>query len=114
MLAVGKPDSSVGWMLVAREVTLLAAELARTPAGEVDRAQRIESASGAEAQIEESLEPERPQSREDPRRRNAGPHAHLGAAAAPRRTPAREGAGETDEVNRRINPPRGRRRPRGR
>ena len=62
MLAAGKPDSAVGWLIVSREIALLAAELGRVhrARGELDRAQQIETELGAElAQIEVMLERER-------------------------------------------------------
>jgi hypothetical protein len=68
MLAAGKPDSPVGWMIVSRELALLATELARVhrARGELDRAQEIESELGAElAQIQAALERERPHPGED-------------------------------------------------
>ena len=55
MLAAGKPDSAVGWLIVSREIALLAAELGRVhrARGELERAQQIESELGAElAQID--------------------------------------------------------------
>ena len=75
MLAAGKPDSAVGWLIVSREIALLAAELGRVhrARGELERAQQIETELGAElAQIEAALERERPRSRartSTPRRR---------------------------------------------
>ena len=68
MLAAGKPDSAVGWTIVAREIALLATELGRVhrARGELDRAQQIETELGAElAQIEAALDRERPHTGED-------------------------------------------------
>ena len=96
MLAAGKPDSAVGWLIVAREIALLAAELGRVhrARGELDRAQQIETDLGAElAQIEAALERER-HGRRGPRRRSAGRQARPRAAAAAgpgSRTPGRGG-----------------------
>ena len=45
MLAAGRPDSEVGWLLVCRELGLLAGEIGRVhrARGELDRAQEIET-----------------------------------------------------------------------
>jgi hypothetical protein len=45
MLAAGEPDSQMGWLLVAREVTLLVGEVGRLhhARGEVERAKQIET-----------------------------------------------------------------------
>ena len=67
VLAAGKPGSAVGWMIVAREMALLASELGRVhrARGELDRAQQIEPALGAEfARIQATLERERPRAAE--------------------------------------------------
>ena len=87
MLAAGKPDSAVGWLIVSREIALLATELGRVhrARGELERAQQIETELGAElAQIEAALERERPHVGEDPRRRGAGRQARPRAPAATR------------------------------
>ena len=113
MLAVGKPDSAVGWLIVSREIALLAAELARVhrARGDLDRAQQIEEDLGAElAQIEATLERER--------RRVDGVLDDQAQTAKrvreplppPARDPGREIAGAPDGVKRLINPLRGRRR----
>ncbi len=63
MLAAGKPDTPVGWMIVAREIALLTNELGRVhrARGELARAQQIETELGAElARIESALDRERP------------------------------------------------------
>jgi hypothetical protein len=68
ILAAGKPNSGVGWMIVAREMALLANELGRVhrARGELDRAQQIESELGAElAQVVAALEHERSRADED-------------------------------------------------
>ena len=112
MLA-GKPDTPVGWMIVAREIALLATELGRVhrARGELDRAQQIETELGAElAEIDAALERERPQGGE-------GLDAEAQAAKRareplppPARDLGRQGAEETDDAKRLINPLRGRRR----
>jgi hypothetical protein len=59
MLAAGKPDAPGGWMIVAREIALLASELGRVhrARGELDRAQQIETELSAElTEIHAALE----------------------------------------------------------
>ena len=116
MLAAGKPDSAVGWLIVTREIALLAGELGRVhrARGELDRAQQIQSELGAElSQIETTLE------REQPRRGEVLDAEARAAKRArepltpPARDPAREREEETEDIKRLINPVRGRR-PRGR
>ena len=67
MLAAGKPDSAVGWLIVSRETALLAGELGRVhrARGELERAQEIESELGAElALVDARFERERPRADE--------------------------------------------------
>lgn len=117
MLAAGKPDTSVGWMIVAREIALLASELGRAhrARGELSRAQHIEAELGVElAHIEAALEREQPHTGEvlDPdcqaakRAREPLP--------PPARDPGRQGAGETEDVARVLGPLHRRRRSMGR
>ena len=116
MLAAGKPDSAVGWLIVSRELALLAAELGRVhrARGELDRAQQIESELGAElAQIEAMLERERPRTDEVLDAEAQAAKRAREPLPPPARDPGREGAGETEDIKRLINPLRGRR-PRGR
>ena len=117
MLAAGKPDSAVGWLIVSRELGLLATELGRVhrARGELDRAKEVETALGTElAQIEVLLESEWPQT---------GEILDVEAQAAkqvreplppPARDPRQQGAEDAKDVKRLINPLRGRKRPRGR
>ena len=117
MLAAGKPDSAVGWTIVAREIALLASELGRVhrARGELDRAQQIETELGAElAQIEAALERERPRTGEDLDAEAQAAKRAREPLPPPARDPGRQGAGETEDVKRLINPLRGRKRPRGR
>ncbi len=112
MLAAGKPDKAVGWLIVSREVALLAGELARVhrARGDLERAQQIETELGAELdQIAATLEHERPRT---------GKVLDADAEAAnrarepllpPTRDPGRQGAGETEDVKRLIHPLRARR-----
>jgi hypothetical protein len=53
MLAAGRPDSAVGWLLVCRELGLLAGEIGRVhrARGELDRAREIEA--GLHDELEE-------------------------------------------------------------
>ena len=117
MLAAGTPDSAVGWLIVSREIALLAGELGRVhrARGELDRAQQIESELGDElAQIEAALERERPRTGEVLDAEAQAAKRAREPLPPPTRDPAPESAGETEDVKRLINPLRGRRRPRGR
>ena len=116
MLAAGKPDSAVGWLIVSREIALLASELGRLHRvrGELERAQQIENELGAElAQIEAMLERERPRSDEVLDAEAQATKRAWQALPPPVRDPEQQRAGETEEIKRLINPLRGRR-PRGR
>ena len=107
MLAAGKPDTPVGWMIVAREIALLASEIGRVhrARGELQRAKEIETELGAElARIEAALDHERPLVGED-----LGAEAQAARRAreplpAPTRDPGRQGAGETEDIKRLITP----------
>ena len=109
MLAAGKPDSAVGWLIVA----LLADELGRVhrDRGELERAQQIERELGDElAQIEATLERERPRPGEVLDAEAQVAQRIREPLPPPVPDPARERAGETEDVKRRINPLHGRRR----
>jgi hypothetical protein len=111
MLAAGKPDSAVGWMIVSREIALLAGELGRVhrARGDVGRAQQIENELGAElAQIDATQEREQPRTGDvlDTEAQAANRAREPLPPAA--RDPEHEGAGETDDLKRLINPLRGR------
>jgi hypothetical protein len=98
MLAAGQPDTPVGWMIVAREIALLATELGRVhyARGDLDCAQQIETELCAElAQIEAALEGERPTSGEDlDAEAQAAKHAREPPAAPGTRSrPAERGRG---------------------
>ena len=107
MLAAGKPDSPVGWLIVAREIALLANELGRVhrARGEFDRAHQIETNLGAElADIEATLELARPHG-------GAGVDAEAQAAQRaseplppPTRDRGRQGARETGDAERVLGP----------
>ena len=117
MLAAGKPDSAVGWMIVAREIALLGTELGRVhrARGELDRAQQIETELGAElAQIEATLERERATSGEDLDAEAQAAKRAREPLPPPARDPAWQSADDAENVKRLINPLRGRKRPRGR
>ena len=112
MLAAGKPDAPVGWMIATREIALLASELSRAhrARGELDRAQQIESELRAElAQIESALERERPQLGDDLDAESRAASRAREPLPPPTRDPTRESAGSPEDVRRVINPPRGRR-----
>lgn len=107
MLAAGRPDSTIGWLIVSREIALLAGELGRVhrARGELERAQEVEAEVGTElAEIEAALERERP---------GAGQVIDAEALAAKRareplappvRDPARESASEVEDVKRPVKP----------
>ena len=107
MLAAGKPDTPVGWMIVAREIALLASELGRVhrARGELDRAQQIETELGAElARIEAGLEREQPPTGEVPDAEAQAAKRAREPLPPPARDPGRERAGETDDVKRVLGP----------
>ncbi len=117
MLAAAKPDSAVGWMIAAREISLLGTELGRVhrARGEVDRAQQIETELGAElAQIEASLEGERATSGEDLDAEARAAKRAREPLSPPARDPAWQSPDNAENVKRLINPLRERKRPRGR
>ena len=112
MLATGLPDSTVGWLIVSRELALLAAELGRVhrARGELDRAQQIESELGAElSEIETALEGERPRAAEVLDAEVQAAKRAREPLPPPARDPGREDAGETEDIKRFINPLRGQR-----
>ena len=112
-LAAGKPDTPVGWTIVAREIALLATELGRVhrARGELDRAQQIEIELGAElAEIRVTLEHEQPRTGEELDAEVRAAKRAREALPPPERDSGRQSAEETDDVKRLINPLRGRRR----
>ena len=112
MLAAGKPDAPVGWMIVTREIALLASELSRAhrARGELERARQIESELGAQlAQIELALEHERPQLGENLDAESRTASRAREPQAPPTRNPRRDIVREADDVRRVINPLRGQR-----
>jgi hypothetical protein len=112
MLAAGKPDSAVGWTIVAREIALLASELGRVhrARGELDRAQQIESDLGAElSQIQAALDRARPRTGEDFDAEAQAAKRAREPLPPPAWDAGRHGAEETDDVKRLINPLRRRR-----
>jgi hypothetical protein len=67
MLAAGRPDSALGWLLVCRELGLLAGDIGRVhrARGEVDRAREIETDLHDELeQIRARIDADRPESAE--------------------------------------------------
>jgi hypothetical protein len=113
LLAAGKPDSTVGWLIVAREIALLANELGRVhrARGDLARAQEIQSTLASELeQITARLDRERSHTGAE-----LDPEAHTAERvreplAALARDPSRQTTGEQEGVRRLINPLRGRRR----
>lgn len=115
MLAAGKPDSPVGWTIVAREIALLASELGRVhrARGELERARQLEAELGGElAQIEAALERDRSHTGEVLDAEAQAARRAREPLPPPARNPGRQGAGEAEDVKRQINPLR-RRKPRG-
>jgi hypothetical protein len=115
MLAAGKPDSAVGWTIVAREIGLLATELGRVhrARGELDRAQQIEADLGAElSQIEAALDRERPRTAGDLDAEAQAARRAREPLPPPAPNPERQATGETEHVKRVLEPLR--RRGRGR
>ncbi|MFL5865199.1 MAG: hypothetical protein ACJ780_31275 [Solirubrobacteraceae bacterium] len=113
MLAAGQPDSPVGWMIVSREIALLASDLGRVhrARGELDRAHQIETdLCGELAHIEASLERARSRSGEDLDDEAQAAKRAREPLPPPARDPGSQGSGDTDDVKRLINPLRGRRR----
>ena len=116
MLAAGKPDTPVGWMIVAREIALLTSELGRVhrARGELDRAQQIETELGAElVHIEASLAYEQPHTGENLDAEMEAAKRAREPLRPPARDPGRQGAGDTEDVKRVLGPLQ-RRRGRGR
>jgi hypothetical protein len=117
MLAAGEPDTPVGWMIVTRELRLLATELGRIhrARGELDRAQQIEAELRGElAQIEARLQHDRPQAKQDLDAEAQAAKRARDVLPLPAQDPGRQDVGDVDDVKRLINPLRGRKRPRGR
>jgi hypothetical protein len=103
MLAAGKPDSAVGWTIVAREIALLATELGRVhrARGELERAQQIEIELGAElGQIEAALDRERPRTAEELDAETQAAKRAREPLPPPAPNPGRRGAGETADIER--------------
>ena len=112
MLAAGKPDTPVGWAIVAREIALLASELGRVhrARGELDRAQQIETELGAElARIEAVLERDQPQAGEDLDAEAQAARRAGDPLPPPARAPDYPGPLDVDEVKRLTDPFRRRR-----
>src|SRR6185312_10360058 len=100
---VGKPDAAVGWMIVAREIALLASELGRMhrARGELDRAQQIEIELGAElAHIEAALDGDQPHVGEDLDAEAQAARRARDPLPPRARDPARPDRGESDDVKR--------------
>ncbi len=113
MLAQGRPEGAVGWMLVCRELGLLGSELVRVhrARGELDRARELEVELGAElARVRAGL----PQSmRAEPLDRETEAARGATDPLGPAKRQAPEPSVNVDAVKRLIDPTR-RRRPRQR
>jgi len=119
MLAAGRPDSAVGWLLVCRELGLLAGEIGRVhrARGELQRAHEIETdLHGELEQIRARIEADRPEpvTVELDAEAEAANRAREPLGPATRQAPERPAAvDDVDAVKRLIDPTR-RRRPRQR
>ena len=119
MLAAGRPDSAVGWLLVCRELGLLAGEIGRVhrARGELQRAHEIETdLHGELEQIRARIEADRPEPAavELDAEAEAARRARDPLGPATRQAPKRPAAvDDVDAVKRLIDPTR-RRRPRQR
>ena len=79
MLAAGRPDSAVGWLLVCRELGLLAGEIGRVhrARGELDRAREIETDLHDELdELRARIDADRPERPSSWTRRRRRPSAH--------------------------------------
>jgi len=119
MLAAGRPDSAVGWLLVCRELGLLAGEIGRVhrARGELQRAHEIETdLHGELEQIRARLDADRPDpgSVELDAETEAARRVREPLGPATREAPQRPAdGGDVEAVKRLIDPTR-RRRPRQR
>jgi hypothetical protein len=107
MLAAGKPDGAFGWMLVVRELGLLARELGRKDelCGELQRAREIETQLSRELEhVRGMLESERPSP--TPLDSETAAAAEARQALAPPPAPLAEPADQAEAVRRLIDPTR--------
>jgi hypothetical protein len=117
MLAAGRPDSAVGWLLVCRELGLLAGEIGRVhrARGEVDRAREIETDLHDELeQIRARLDADRPESAELDAETEGAKRAQEPLGPATRQAPERPADVDDVEAVKRLIDPTRRRRPRQR
>jgi hypothetical protein len=113
MLAAGKPESVTGWMIIAREIALLANELGRVhrARGEHGRAQQIETELGAElARIEVTVKRERTPSGEHLDAEYQTAQRAREPLQPPSRAPGQQGAAKGEDPKRPIGPLKRRRR----
>jgi hypothetical protein len=117
MLAAGGPDSAVGWLLVCRELGLLAGEIGRVhrARGEVDRAREIETDLQDELeQIRARIDADRPESAELDAETEAAKRAREPLGPATRQAPERPADGADVDAVKRLADATRRRRPRQR
>jgi hypothetical protein len=119
MLAAGRPDSAVGWLLVCRELGLLAGEIGRVhrARGELQRAHEIETdLHGELEQIRARLDADRPDpgSVELDAEAEAARRVREPLGPATREAPQRPADGDDVEAVKRLIDPTRRRRPRQR
>ncbi len=117
MLAAGRPDSAVGWLLVCRELGLLAGEIGRVhrARGELDRAREIETDLHAELEeIRAQIDAEPPEPVELDAETEAAERAREPLGPATRQAPERTADVDDVEAVKRLIDPTRRRRPRQR
>jgi hypothetical protein len=116
MLAAGKPDASIGWTIVTRELSLLAAELSRVhrARGELDRAKQIETELRGELEQIPAGQSDRPEASQDLNAEAQAAKRAREPLPPPKRNALNQGRGNVDDVKRALGPLRDRKRPRGR
>ena len=119
MLAAGRPDSAVGWLLVCRELGLLAGEIGRVhrARGELQRAHEIETdLHGELEQIRARIDADRPEpgTVELDAETEAARRAREPLGPATRQAPERPADVDDAEAVKRLIDPTRRRRPRQR
>ena len=117
MLAAGRPDSAVGWLLVCRELGLLAGEIGRVhrARGELERAREIETDLHAELeQIRARIDADRREPVALDAETEAAKRAREPLGPAARQAPERTADVDDIEAVKRLIDPTHRRRPRQR
>jgi len=116
-MLVGRPDSQVGWLIVCRELGLLAGKIGRVhrARGELDRAREIETDLHAELEgIRSRIDPGRPESVELDAEAEGVKRSREPLGPATRQVPERPVDVDDIDAVRRLIEPASRRRPRQR